>query len=143
MHLRAYTLAVAWTAASIKEQREARGWTQQQLADFIGASRRAVIGWEAGESSPQGRFATQLDKVLGPEVEAASPSLANADFFQTVNHLIHLYQQAQRDGVSGLTTDSTKLPPDFVSEHDVSRGPSVTGDESNTATRRRRNSPAE
>ena len=32
--------------------REARGWTQQELADRVGASRRSIQLWEDGEVLP-------------------------------------------------------------------------------------------
>ena len=37
---------------TLKEMREGRGWTQVQLAERVGASRRAVQLWEEGEVTP-------------------------------------------------------------------------------------------
>jgi len=34
----------------IREAREANGWSQQQLGDFVGVSRAAVSQWESGET---------------------------------------------------------------------------------------------
>lgn len=131
MHFRAYTCAVIWSAAAIKDRREARGWTQQQLADALGASRRAIIGWESGTSEPQGRFAKQLERVLGvasdDDTTEQGPLLRDADFAETVNHLITLYQRAQRDSIQSpplpLTVDPNLLSPDHAGEHDVTVGP--------------------
>ena len=38
--------------------RRARGWSQEQLADYVGVSRQAVSKWESGRSTPD------LDKLL-------------------------------------------------------------------------------
>jgi transcriptional regulator with XRE-family HTH domain len=60
---------VRWTAETIKQAREDRGWTQKQLAHELSrhtaTSHRAVTAWELGESVPSSRRATALAKVLG------------------------------------------------------------------------------
>lgn len=38
----------------LKEQREAKGLTQPQLAAIVGAAKRTVIDWEKGATSPTG-----------------------------------------------------------------------------------------
>ncbi len=38
----------------IKEERERLGLTQQEVADCAGVTKRTVIGWEKGDSSPTG-----------------------------------------------------------------------------------------
>jgi len=40
--------------AQVRKVREALGFTQQQLADFIGASQVAVARWETGIHKPRG-----------------------------------------------------------------------------------------
>lgn len=121
----AYARRVLWSAAEIKRRREARGWTQQQLADALGASRRAVISWEAADSTPQGRFIGQLDTVLGPETSTAEegPLLRDADFASTVNHLVELYNDAIRDRISPvLRVDESPIQPQ-VEGHNIVEGP--------------------
>lgn len=44
----------------IREIREARGMTQQQLAEGMGVVRSAIANWEAGISSPRSDMLTQL-----------------------------------------------------------------------------------
>lgn len=52
-------------AERIKQAREARGWTQAQLAARIGVSRPTISQWEAG----------QTDKVKGAHLLAAARAL--------------------------------------------------------------------
>jgi transcriptional regulator with XRE-family HTH domain len=48
----------------IKAAREQKHWTQQELADKVGASVRSVINWEQGISAPRNRTGA-LEQVLG------------------------------------------------------------------------------
>lgn len=68
-HICAYSGRVQWTSAEIKRRREAKGWSQQRLADAVGASRRAVTNWETGVAEPQGRNLRGLERALGDEPE--------------------------------------------------------------------------
>ncbi len=45
-------VTIAWPDR-IRAIRKARGLTQAQLAELIGASRRSVIDWEAGKREPE------------------------------------------------------------------------------------------
>ncbi len=42
------------SGAKLKELREAKGLTQQKLADAIGVSRTAIYQWEAETYQPEG-----------------------------------------------------------------------------------------
>lgn len=57
-------------AARLKELREARGLTQQQLADQIEAQREAIARWEAGGSEP--KWSTVLDLAQALEVDCTA-----------------------------------------------------------------------
>lgn len=48
----------------IRSAREARGWTQEQLAARIGVGGRTVGNWERGETVPKNRMG-KLREVLG------------------------------------------------------------------------------
>lgn len=119
-----------WTASEIRERRQARELTQQQLADAVGASRRAVASWEAESDPvvPQGRFINALTRVLGdaepvePEPDR-DPPLSEADFTETLNHLIDLHNAALKGRLHRvLRVEDVPLPPDLP-EHDVVAGP--------------------
>lgn len=116
-----------WDGAEIQRRRKLKGFTsQQQLADAIGASRRAVASWETDESTPQGRFYNALQHVLGdndPPPEPEPVLLRDADFTQTLNHLIDLHNDALRGGLNRvLRVEDVPLPPDLP-EHDITEGP--------------------
>lgn len=54
----------------LREAREARGWTQAQLADAIGVSRKTVNTVENGIFVPSTLIALKLAGALGQPVEA-------------------------------------------------------------------------
>lgn len=51
-------------ATKIRRARERKRWSQQQLADAVGKSVRAVNDWENGRSSPKNAIGA-LEHVLG------------------------------------------------------------------------------
>lgn len=61
----AYPLRMQWTRTEIKKRRIARGLTQEQLADLLNLSKRAVNNWETGKREPRGSSLRELDRVLG------------------------------------------------------------------------------
>ena len=54
----------------IREAREANGWTQAQLAERIGVSRKTVNTVENGVFTPSTVIALKLARALGEPVEA-------------------------------------------------------------------------
>ena len=62
---------------TIKELREARGWTQMDLAVHAGVSIAAVSNWETGRNQPQIRQLREVAKALGvssDDIELAEKS---------------------------------------------------------------------
>jgi putative transcriptional regulator len=57
-------------ANRLREAREARGWTQAQLAEAIGVSRKTVNTVENGVFVPSTLIALKLATALGEPVEA-------------------------------------------------------------------------
>ena len=55
-------------AARLRDQRHRRGWTQQELADVAGLSRRCVAGAESGERMPHPLTVVRLADALGVRV---------------------------------------------------------------------------
>lgn len=49
---------------TVRERREARGWTQQQLADRLGISRQAISQIERGDFEPSARVLLRLANAL-------------------------------------------------------------------------------
>src|SRR5215510_7139555 len=59
----------AGSGALLRLARQARGFSQQQLAHMAGVSRQAVSSVEAGHSDPSLRVALALARALGMTVE--------------------------------------------------------------------------
>lgn len=72
-----------WTAESIRAAREARGWSQQQLADelsnHVKTSVRSITDWETGKARPSGRRIAALNRVLGGTSPTFNPRSILAD----------------------------------------------------------------
>jgi transcriptional regulator with XRE-family HTH domain len=50
----------------IKAEREARGWSQQELADLVGVRHRSIVSrWEGGSRKPYPRHAIKLEALFG------------------------------------------------------------------------------
>jgi molybdate-binding protein/transcriptional regulator with XRE-family HTH domain len=63
------TEAPSSTGANLRLARQARGFSQQQLASMAGVSRQAVSAVESGHSDPSLRVALALAQALGMSVE--------------------------------------------------------------------------
>src|SRR6201996_3229386 len=63
------TEALASTGTNLRLARQARGFSQQQLASMAGVSRQAVSAVESGHSDPSLRVALALSQALGLAVE--------------------------------------------------------------------------
>ena len=63
------TEAPGSTGANLRLARQARGFSQQQLASMAGVSRQAVSAVESGHSDPSLRVALALAQALGMAVE--------------------------------------------------------------------------
>ena len=55
---------MAPSPVTIAEARQARGWTQEELAAVVGCSLSTVISWEAGRRTPGPVFQVRLRKAL-------------------------------------------------------------------------------
>jgi transcriptional regulator with XRE-family HTH domain len=58
-------------------------------------------------------------------VDEGSVRLDDADFVATINHLIDLYEGAQR---AGIRVDRRPLPADYLADHDIIAGPRLSAD---------------
>lgn len=60
------TAAVAWAiGARVRQERQARGWTLDQLAEAAGVSRRMVVNVEQGAANPSVGTLLRLSDALG------------------------------------------------------------------------------
>lgn len=49
----------------IKEAREARGWTQEQLAAAMNTTQQTIQRWESGQTDPKSSVIVEISRVLG------------------------------------------------------------------------------
>ena len=72
----------AGSGARLRLARQARGYSQQQMADMAGVTRQAITAVESGQSDPSLRTALALAHALGMTVEelfgSATPVLSVA-----------------------------------------------------------------
>lgn len=54
----------------VRELREARGWTQRELAERLDVSRQTVIAIERGRYDPSLPLAFRVAREFGQEIEA-------------------------------------------------------------------------
>ena len=57
-------------ANSLRDARTARGWTQAELADAVGVSRKTINTVENGVFVPSTTLTLKLSRALGQPVEA-------------------------------------------------------------------------
>ena len=54
---------------TIRQLREAHGWTQETLARRLGVGQPAVSAWDRGERLPRRRYILRLAELVGISVE--------------------------------------------------------------------------
>jgi len=54
----------------IREFREQRGWTQEQLAEMVGVTRQTILFLEKGKYNPSLRLAHRIAQAFGHPIEA-------------------------------------------------------------------------
>jgi transcriptional regulator with XRE-family HTH domain len=88
---------------AIRRARERRGWTQQQLADEVGVSLRAVGDWERGRTSPRNAIG-RLEQVLGislsetplvPEIE--TPPVSEIEALRLIPILLDEIERLRKE----------------------------------------------
>jgi transcriptional regulator with XRE-family HTH domain len=60
----------AWIGGRIREMREGRGWTREDLAKAAGVSARAIVQWERSEREPSWSNVLALAGAFGVECSA-------------------------------------------------------------------------
>ncbi len=59
------TIEAGWLAGRLREERERRGLTREQLAKLAGVSANAIAQWERSEREPSWSNVLALTKALG------------------------------------------------------------------------------
>jgi transcriptional regulator with XRE-family HTH domain len=68
-----------WIAGRIREIREGKGWTREDLAKAAGVSVRAIVQWERSEREPSWSNVLALASALGVECTAFTTRPANRE----------------------------------------------------------------
>ena len=93
----------------IKEAREARGWTQEQLAAAMNTTQQTIQRWESGQTDPKSSVIVEISRVLGITVsfimnieESDEVRLLSADEHELIDCYRSLPTKAQRALLAGL-----------------------------------------
>lgn len=120
------------TGSVIKKLREAKGITQQQLAEEIGVTAKAVSKWETGKGLPDISLIEDLGKTLGASVmelisgetvinQNASSNMLLTEFYvcPVCGNIIH------STGKAVISCHGISLPPLEAEEFDDYHGVSI------------------
>lgn len=78
---------------NIKEQRERIGWTQSQLAEYMGVSERTIQNWESGETTPTKAQQSRIDEAVLRHQRYRDADTGRSDF----SRLISIVEMQQRE----------------------------------------------
>lgn len=95
-HICAYSVRVDWTPDEIRQRRNERGLSQEDLAEALQVSRRAITNWETGAAEPRGKSIRGLDRVLGDATTAPEVSLRDASLMQLLAEIATRFAEAER-----------------------------------------------
>lgn len=86
----------------IKEAREARGWTQERLAEAINTTQQTIQRWESGQTDVKSNQLKEISKALGITVSFImgldNENGANEVFSDDEHELIELYRSLPPKG---------------------------------------------
>ncbi len=88
---------------NIKAYREAKGLTQEQLADQMGVTRQAVSNWENMKTQPDIDTLFRLAQIFGISVE----ELIYGEKRETVTNVTHVTHQTVQNIKKGISFGST------------------------------------
>lgn len=85
----------------IKEAREARGWTQEQLAAAMNTTQQTIQRWESGQTDPKSSVIVEISRVLGITVSFIMNIDENDEakmLSEDEHELVELYRQLTTKG---------------------------------------------
>lgn len=98
-----------FTMLRIKEAREARGWTQEQLAAAMNTTQQTIQRWESGQTDPKSSVIVEISRVLGITVsfilnidENGEAKVLSDDEHELIDCYRSLSTKAQRALIVGL-----------------------------------------
>lgn len=63
--IRAFRVKGDCAMLRIREAREARGWTQEQLAAEMNTTQQTIQRWESGQTDPKSSVLVEISRILG------------------------------------------------------------------------------
>lgn len=103
-------------AATIREARQTKGFTQQELADLVGVARATVSEWERAASVPRLTNVARLSQVLGLDERLLMP------FSDTSLHLLHMTQGPEVGQMADIDWENLRKIADGASIEDTASG---------------------
>lgn len=100
-----------WSRTEIKRRRETLGLSQQELADAVGVSRRAVTNWETGVAEPRGKSLRRLDQILGDRANGYDPRRSEMTIMELLGELASRIAQLE---ARSQGRPRPNLPPERV-----------------------------
>ena len=91
-------LADVLEGKEIRRLREARGLTQEQLAQAVGVGMRTVGAWERGETVPLNRMG-MLEEFFGVSEEVDGPTVRAASEMDLLAELMRRASARQRQAI--------------------------------------------
>ena len=91
-------MRVHWTPDEIRRRRTEHGLSQEELAEALQVSRRAITNWETGAADPRGKSLRGLDRVLG-DTTAPEATLREASLMDLLAEIARRFAEAERTPV--------------------------------------------
>src|SRR5712691_5690505 len=91
--------------ACLRYERETRGWTQQYVAEQLGADMNIISRWECGERKPGPYYRQKLMTLFGKS--AVELGLVKADVPPDLSSTSSHHLTSAQNGVPGATTTDT------------------------------------
>ena len=97
----------------IREARQARGWTQDELAEAVGVSRSAVAQWETGRAGQVTGNLSRIAEVLDVSIEHLAHGRSKRTSGQATSGdelaLLRLYRECSPDDKQLLLRTARRL----------------------------------
>lgn len=110
-----YPPRVTWTPRKIIELRASHGWIQQELADHIDVSRRAVQWWESGDLDEPSKMSRSNEAALDRIAASTRPPITIAELVANLHRVPvkALFTEAVKRLMQGIP-DTGGVPDDVA-----------------------------
>jgi DNA-binding XRE family transcriptional regulator len=81
----------------MREARDGKGWTQQELAEKVGLTRFSIIGYESGKGNPEFQVVAEIAAALETEFNALGCTIGPKDVIRRLPPAEQLCLEFDRD----------------------------------------------